>query len=415
MRKDNTEEIFRKKLADYEWSGDIPAWEEIEACLPKPASRISFWRVGVAACLLIGTCSWLCGLFLKTDVSLSESPQIFASYPESDPDPTPTEPETLSQPDSEIFSESVASATPIGRAVSAPSAPSALSEPSHSDAEGEIYFQENLPEPIIPDEITPADDSVVPNDTKKNDIKKNDIKENASGKSLYAYNTGARLKKNKQRNPIALGIVASNFSVDSDKSAEAMEFNLESYRPVHNPAGDSDGHIRGSLDKNQLSGFNHRLPVRVGIMGSYMLLPRLSVETGLMYSYHDSDFSRLDGSPVEGVQKLHFMGIPVNIIYNIIENQSLRLYVGAGGEMDINLRSKQRFEYSTQTLSSQDRQKEPIWGAGLKLGGAYRLFNKCEFYLEPALMKYWSKGSLHTWWTDQQFAFNLNFGIRTLF
>lgn len=410
MRKDNTEEIFRKKLADYEWSGDIPAWEEIEASLPKPAPRFSFWRVGVAACLLIGTCSWLFGLFLRTDISLSESPATFASYP----NPDPTEPEIPSEPRSELFSESVVPATPVARAVPA------LSASSHSESGGENYFQEDVPKPIISEEIIPADDLVVPNDIKKNDVQKNDlekvsIRKNVADNSLYAYNPGARSKKNKQRNPIALGVVASNFSVDSDKSAETMEFNLESYRPVHNPAGDSDGHIRGSLDKNQLSGFNHRLPVRVGIMGSYMLLPRLSVETGLMYSFHDSDFSRLDGSPVEGVQKLHFMGIPVNIIYNIIENQSLRLYVGAGGEMDINLRSKQRFEYSTQTLSSQYRQKEPIWGVGLKLGGAYRLFDKCELYLEPALMKYWSKGSLHTWWTDQQFAFNLNFGIRTLF
>ncbi|MEG1379473.1 MAG: outer membrane beta-barrel protein [Bacteroidales bacterium] len=387
MRKDKTDELFRKKLVNYEWAGDIPDWEEVEVKLLHPSSRVSFWRIAVAAILILGTCGWLTNLFIQP----FPSEDLHSQLPVNS---VPTEVAPLNSDSEEVLMSSTIYPALLAH----------CSEPLTSVEEDIHTFSSEV-------EVSDKDQPVSPGFIAKRNAMPSD--QNYS-KHDYGRNIYSASQKTRRKSDFSVGVIASNFTFGAKKGNISPVISYAAYRPVQ-LAIDADGRLRSGFDKNRISGFNHRLPVKVGVSGSFSFFRMLSVETGITYSYHHSDFTRMDGASVKGVQKLHFMGVPVNLICQFAGNDFYRLYAGAGAEINLNLKADQRIEFSGKKIKSDFRQKEPVWGTGIKVGAALRLFRNCEFYFEPALMKYWSKGDLHMRWTDDQLTFNMNFGIRTLF
>lgn len=398
MQRDKTEELFRKKLAEYEWPEAIPAWEEVSGRLPRAVSPVSFWRVAVAACLIVAAGGWLSMLFFQTSGPISESgPLLTGGQPVGQGD-FPVADSVLKEPVDDAFIAQVhLKASGALPALDVIQISEELPHSATFDEKDVPLSEEDSPQLICEPDPVREQVGMPPNERK----------------AVKEYNYPVARKK--KESTYSLGLIASNFSTSDKKGAHPTSLMHSAYRPPVQVAGDENGQIRASLDKNRLSGFDHRLPVRVGFTASYEVIPHLSLETGLLYSYHYSNFNRLDKAPVKGTQKLHYLGLPLNLIYNIVGNQRFRLYGGLGGEMNINLHSSQRYTMAGQTVSSDFREKEPVWGAGLKAGGAYRLLKEFEIYVEPAVMKYWSRGDLHTRWTDESIVFSLNFGLRTLF
>lgn len=383
MRKDKTDELFRKKLVNYEWTGDIPDWEEVEVRLPHPSSRVSFWRIAAAAVLVLGTCGWLTNLLIHQTPSVDMHSQLpSASFQEEQTSVNPN--------DGNIVSPNV---SPVFRAV----CPRPVVTP---DKKNDVFAaNENTTH-------TPTDTSTATGYVPDQPCLDAYTENHYSLRSAHP-----RMRKGQD---FSVGLAASNFTLAAKKGNASPVISYAAYRPVQ-LAIDADGRLRSGLDKNRLSGFNHRLPIKVGVNASFGFLRMFSAETGIMYSYHHSDFTRMDGASVKGVQKLHFLGVPLNLICQFVGNDLYRFYAGAGAEVNLNLHTSQRIGFSGKEIMSDFRQKEPVWGAGVKLGAALRVIGNCEFYFEPALMKYWSKGDLHLKWTDDRLTFNLNFGIRTLF
>lgn len=57
--------------------------------------------------------------------------------------------------------------------------------------------------------------------------------------------------------------------------------------------------------------------------------------TGLTYSTMSSDFEDLYANHCESsTQRLHYLGIPVSIHYNIWQQSKVKVYANAGGEIE---------------------------------------------------------------------------------
>lgn len=80
--------------------------------------------------------------------------------------------------------------------------------------------------------------------------------------------------------------------------------------------------------------FTHHFPVSVGASLQFELLPRFNIETGLLYTYLSSTSRKSPNMTYEYTQKLHYIGIPLNLSYDFVRNRRLDFYATAGAMVE---------------------------------------------------------------------------------
>ena len=142
---------------------------------------------------------------------------------------------------------------------------------------------------------------------------------------------------------------------------------------------------------------HHRQPVRFGLLLRYRLTDRWSVESGLTYTRLSSDITTIinDVTTVTE-QRLNYLGLPLNISYELWKSRYFGLYV-SGGVMIEKCLDASSWQFSLN-------------GAA---GAEYRLTDFFSLYAEPGIGYYFKDGSsTPTIYKDHPLNFNLNFGIR---
>ncbi|MBR5039138.1 MAG: porin family protein [Prevotella sp.] len=142
---------------------------------------------------------------------------------------------------------------------------------------------------------------------------------------------------------------------------------------------------------------HHRQPIRVGLSLRYRLDDRWGVESGLLYTHLSSDITTtVDGATTITEQRLNYIGLPLNISYELWKNRNFGLYVSAGGTIE------KQLEASPWQFS--------LNGAA---GAEYKLTDIFSLYAEPGLGYYFKDGSsTPTIYQDRPLNFNLSFGLR---
>ena len=77
--------------------------------------------------------------------------------------------------------------------------------------------------------------------------------------------------------------------------------------------------------------YAHKLPVRIGLKLAYAVNSKLSIGSGLTYTRLSSDMR--EGSKENfytGEQRLNYIGIPVDVKYNILSFKRISMYGVAG-------------------------------------------------------------------------------------
>ena len=83
--------------------------------------------------------------------------------------------------------------------------------------------------------------------------------------------------------------------------------------------------------------YSHKLPVKFGVSFRYGFNEKLGIESGLTYTLLNSTFTTAAGTTngnTTGKQTLHYIGIPLNVTYNIIGSKLFNVYASAGGAME---------------------------------------------------------------------------------
>ena len=142
---------------------------------------------------------------------------------------------------------------------------------------------------------------------------------------------------------------------------------------------------------------NHHQPVRFGLSMRYRLNNRWSVESGLQYTHLSSDITTtVDGATMVTEQRLNYIGLPLNISYELWKNRNFDLYVSAGSTIE------KRLDASPWQFS--------LNGAA---GAEYKLTDVFSLYAEPGLGYYFDDGSsTPTIYQERPLNFNLSFGLR---
>ena len=168
--------------------------------------------------------------------------------------------------------------------------------------------------------------------------------------------------------------------------------------------------------------YSHKMPVKIGASIRYDFNKFLGIESGLTYSFLSSDLKTGKEGAVsgwsKGVQSMHYLGIPLNLSFNIFSSRYFNAYVTAGGLMEKCVRgSLKTDEYldgkyhgsSSTTL----KQKGLQWSVNGAAGIQVNILPQLGLYMEPGVSHHFSNNSkVRTIYSDKPTDFSLSFGLR---
>ena len=170
--------------------------------------------------------------------------------------------------------------------------------------------------------------------------------------------------------------------------------------------------------KNFRGTATHHLPVKLGLSIRYDLSERWNLQSGLVYSYLASD---LEENNSEGnytiKQKLHYLGIPLQVGYRIWEGKRFRSYLTAGGQVEKLVSGKATIRHSaggrtstdTQNVSDNHLQFSTLASIGIE----YAIGKEFSLYAEPGVHYYFKNGNkLQTYYNENPLNINLTIGFR---
>lgn len=161
---------------------------------------------------------------------------------------------------------------------------------------------------------------------------------------------------------------------------------------------------------------NHYFPISAGLNLTYSFLnDKMAVGLGLNYSYLYSKYEALVDRRYDAnvKQSVHYIGVPLNLYYNIVGNEYITFYASLGGMMERAL----KIDYDVTTLSGEkmDRYITPKgfqWSVNVGVGFEYRFVEFMGIYVDPRLTYYFQeKSQPFTVRSEQPLQFNLEIGF----
>lgn len=217
---------------------------------------------------------------------------------------------------------------------------------------------------------------------------------NTSGSKPTAMVMGA--------NPLAAGVTKTDW-IDKDSKASAIVYNQPEVQEE----------------------YSHKIPVKVGLTARYNITGRLGVETGLTYSILSSSVkignSETGKNWSTGNQTLHYLGIPLNISFNILNSRYVNIYVTCGGMMEKSISgSIKTDEYVDgkfdRTLTTNISPKGLQWSVNAAAGVQANILPQLGFFVEPGVSHHFKNSSrVRSIYTDKPTDFSLGFGLRYSF
>lgn len=217
---------------------------------------------------------------------------------------------------------------------------------------------------------------------------------NTSGSKPTAMVMGA--------NPLAAGVTKTDW-IDKDSKASAIVYNQPEVQEE----------------------YSHKIPVKVGLTARYNITGRLGIEAGLTYSILSSSVktgnSETGKNWSTGSQTLHYLGIPLDISFNILNSRYVNIYVTGGGMMEKSISgSIKTDEYVDgkfdRTLTTNISPKGLQWSVNAAAGIQANILPQLGFFVEPGVSHHFKNSSrVRSIYTDKPTDFSLGFGLRYSF
>ena len=421
--KTNWQKDIHDRLGSYEKDAPEGLWEGISRELPKlndggmltdkpqRTAKFRMWRVaGVAAAasvaLVIGY-NFL-GNDVQDNINLATNTTKHPNMLASNKKPLGNEPTDICA-DQATHSEDNLLAEQPTLASASTEQPTLASASTETDVKEIGSKKENSKEENKQTETKPVkreDSYVLPHNQDNNLLAFNDMTERRGDEdapSRWSVSTGAMGGLGASGTTIAYGdyLVLSCPGVMDTKDSPMLDMNTI------------------NRDIETKTEYDHHLPIRIGLSVAYALTDRLSISSGLTYTRLSSDIKDASReSKYIGEQRLHYVGIPVNVSYKVASFRWLGLYGTAGvlaekcvsGTTDEGYVENNTMKYTnTHDISSKPLQMSVNAGVGIQ----FNVHDNVGIYAEPGLSYYFDDGSaLQTIYKEKPLNFNLNVGVR---
>lgn len=143
----------------------------------------------------------------------------------------------------------------------------------------------------------------------------------------------------------------------------------------------------------------HRQPISFGISLSYHINDRVSIKAGVVYTNLTSTLrSGSDSYYYSSKQTLHYIGIPVNISYQVFSHKPMSLYLTGGVLAEKNVSGTLVTDYIVDMQKeSSIRERIKIapfqWSLNASTGVQYSLLKNVGVYAEPGISYYFRNSS----------------------
>lgn len=231
--------------------------------------------------------------------------------------------------------------------------------------------------------------------------------------SATSYAITRQTKHAHQSNRWNIGVHAEGITTDSRNTQRPM---LMATRESDMLASGNPNKVQSVLSNAplQLADYSqtkhHYHPMSFGLSVGYSLTSRLALTTGMVYTYASSDFtSSAAGDDIVETQRLHYIGVPLNLKYKVWGNSAIHTYATAGCQADFNVSAKMQTGDIT-TDADKDRTQ---WSVGGAVGVQYNIIPRMGIYAEPGMRYYIdNKSSVETIFKEKKLNFNLQLGVR---
>ena len=173
------------------------------------------------------------------------------------------------------------------------------------------------------------------------------------------------------------------------------------------------GALEHSHMVEQVSDTKYSLPVNAGVQIQFPVGENMAVGVGVNYSMLKSKYDCLiDKVHYNVKQKLHYIGIPVNVYGLVVERNNFSFYVNAGVTLEKGIRAV----YELNSYRDSQKYRTNIEGVQFSinagLGVEYKFSNAVGLYFEPNLVYYTNSEVMYSIRTDQPFQVKADIGFR---
>ena len=212
---------------------------------------------------------------------------------------------------------------------------------------------------------------------------------------------------------MSLGLYAMN-GFDNQNSSNGVLMADALAKQYMDTYANSYGAASRSSEPIYLTGYeerqHHHRPITYGLTVDYPLSDRLSLNTGVVYTKLQSDFTQVMRSQqIQQEQTLHYVGIPLGLSYKLWSYRNVRTYLSGGMKADWNVATHLETEGVSQDLP-KDRMQ---WSFNVSMGVQYDILPQLGCYVEPSLNWYPDNGSkLQNYFKDKPLNLGLQIGLR---
>lgn len=379
-------ERLRDHLADYEAPVPDDLWEKIEASLPKDvvapkkkARIVPLWAKWTAAAVFMGA-------VIGTGISLWPNEQESVTAPIASIEKAPVS----------IKSENSGAYKPAGTIEKEIKVPAFVVEKIPMESENKA---EEMPSETFSSEKQ-ADVPIQPIEPEK-----------SSGDVIREVDQKIASYRRYRNRHTTINLYASNgFGNQSYRNGVLMSQELLSNydyytHPKSTRTDDSPVYLANHEERQKLY-----QPISIGLSVNIPISSAFSISSGIVYTRLSSDFTSIANSLVyEQQQTLHYVGIPLTVLYNLWQWHGLNVYVAAGGQADFNVKASVTTEGTETRLKKDDLQ----WSVNAALGVQYNFIPQLGIYAEPGIKYYFDNGShIHNFFKYRPTNFNLQVGLR---
>lgn len=252
-----------------------------------------------------------------------------------------------------------------------------------------------------------------PKDNKQQKTEKEYVE--TSSKPKWTYNASSRKKSS-----ISFGVYYSGIIAQVDPTIKDYDADISS-GPNCNPELSPNDSTEVAWSRRATTTYHltgkatHHLPIKLGVSFRYELDERWNLQSGLTYSYLASDISK---DSYDTKQKLHYIGIPLQLGYKLGESKRFRSYIAAGFQVEklvsgkaVTRHSKNKEPQGTFIQNISD--KRLLFSILASYGVEYALGKNFSLYAEPGIHYYFKNGNgLQTHYNEQPLDLNLTIGFR---
>lgn len=371
-------------------------WEAIESRLPEPRKAPAVWwrRAGYAMAFAAAAVAAVFLVIKPSAPKTYETDNVISQVLTEEASRSSLLAESYERP-SQPASEQPA--VPLLGSKQAPSAAKAAAEPAPETAAPKVAEQvsEPAPEPSaakpqqqVSEQETPAQDKPVIVEFKENPFATAEVPESSRRRTQLQIN----------------GLVGGN-------DASQMPFSHSLVMGAK--AVDAAGTV---ISENTESAYG--IPLSFGLGTRFYLPDRFSIGTGVTYSlltrsfngvYTSSSNERTAGDIRHSI---NYIGVPLNLYYDILDTDVLQFYVFGGGAAEKAISNKYVIKGESGPVNYSTQVKGLQWSAGLGLGVQFRLADHVGLYLDPSARYFFDCNQPKSIRTKKPFTFGFEAGLR---